>query len=172
MPRECKVCAHPERDAIDAALVCGDSQRSLAARYGLTPSSVARHYRNHVSAALAALTTERTERTEQAGGGALLDRVEALIRRAERILDAAEGDGKVSTALSAIKELRALLELLGKATGELDDRPQVTINLLSSPEWLQMRSQLLGALAPFPQARIAAADVLELPAADVTEDEA
>jgi len=83
---------------------------------------------------------------------------------------AAAHEGKASQALAVLKELRSLLELLGKASGELNERPQVTINLQTSEEWLQMRSALLDALLPFPEARVAVADVLELPAASVTEE--
>lgn len=166
MAQPCRVCSHPKRAEIDRRLVAGEPFAALAREFGLTRCSVGRHFRNHVSPALARVAARQVA----ASGESLLQRVESLIGRVEQMLSAAEQDGRVSTALQAVKELRSLLELLGKASGELDDRPQVTINLLASPEWLQMRSQLLGALAPYPEARIAAADVLELPAADVEEE--
>jgi hypothetical protein len=35
MPMTCTVCAHPERKAIDKALVAGAAKRRIAADYGL-----------------------------------------------------------------------------------------------------------------------------------------
>jgi hypothetical protein len=78
-----------------------------------------------------------------------------LIGVTSHILLTARQEGHPSTALAALRELRGQLELLGKATGELNDRPQVTINLLSSPEWLSVRSVIFSSLADYPDARAA-----------------
>ena len=146
----CSVCAHEDRDAIDAELVRGVSLRAIASAHPpLTHHAIGRHKRAHLSPALIAAHERRVERN----AGSLLDRVEDLISRAERLLRAAERDGRASTALSAVRELRSLLELWGKATGELDDRPQITVNLLASPEWLSVRDAVFGALTAYPDAR-------------------
>jgi hypothetical protein len=151
MARACTICEHEQRDAIDAGIVCGESSYSLAARFGVSASAVQRHAKHHVSAALAAMqTAEQADRR-----ASLLDRVEGLIERAETLYSAASGEGKASQALAVLKELRGLLELLGKATGELDTRPQVTVNLLSSPEWIDARAVILSALMAYPEARAA-----------------
>lgn len=52
-------------------------------------------------------------------------------------------------------QLSSSLELLAKLAGELDERP--IINVLTAPEWLQVRGLLLEALRPFPDARAAVA---------------
>ncbi len=61
--------------------------------------------------------------------------------------------GKVSLALAAVREMRELLRLLGNASGELDDKPSVRVNLMAAPEWLSIRGRLVAALAPYPAAR-------------------
>jgi len=166
MGRTCHCCEHPERDAIDAALVSGASMTEVSDRFGVSRSSASRHSLNHLSASLVAMKAQAQEDNR----ASLLERIETLIERGETMFAAAASEGKAAQALAVLKELRSLLELLGKASGELNDRPQVTVNLMASPEWLQLRSALLGALLPFPDARVAAAAVLELPAADVTEE--
>ena len=160
MGRSCTVCTHAERETIDHLLVSGVSYRDVAAQWpGLTPSSLSRHRRDHISPALAAMQAQR----EGDHTASLLERVESLISRTERLLEAAEQDGRVTTALAAVRELRGLLELLGKASGELDDRPQVTLNLLASPEWVEVRDVILGALVAHPDARsVVAGRLLEL----------
>ncbi len=151
MARGCTVCLHPEREAIDACLVSGRPLREIAGQWGLSSSALHRHSQRHVSAALAAVQAER----EAKGAASLLDRVEGLITRTEGLLTAAEQDGKVSAALAAVRELRGLLELLGKASGELDTRPVTVVNLQASPEWLELRAAIFMALQPYPEARAA-----------------
>jgi hypothetical protein len=94
---------------------------------------------------------------EHEGATSLLNRVESLIGRTETLLECAEQDGKVSAALAAVRELRGLLELLGKVSGELDTRPQVTINLMASEEYIAVRSAIFAALMQYPDARAAVA---------------
>jgi hypothetical protein len=64
--------------------------------------------------------------------------------------------------LQAVREARATLESIAKITGELNEKPTVTINLAASPEWLQLQGLILAALMPFPDARLAVADAIEI----------
>ena len=153
MGRVCTICTNPEREAIDAALVSGMKYSAVARQYSVGSESVRRHHDAHLSPALAAMAAERE--AEAAAG--LVGQVRQLVCRADELYEAAVLDGKVSNALAALREMRGSLELLGKATGELDDRPQVTINLMQSPEWLAVRAALFAALAAYPEARQAVA---------------
>ncbi|MCG0276725.1 MAG: hypothetical protein L5655_11355, partial [Thermosediminibacteraceae bacterium] len=79
--------------------------------------------------------------------------------RALRILEKAEQAGKLKTALDGIKEARECLELLAKLQGELAQ--EGTINITISPEWLEIRTIILKALEPYPEARIRLAQALK-----------
>jgi hypothetical protein len=57
--------------------------------------------------------------------------------------------------LKTADRLRQQTELLAKLLGELNEQPQ--INVLVAPEWLQVRSVLLDALALYPEARASVA---------------
>lgn len=154
----CKVCSHPERPEIDQRIAEGASNPTVAAEFGVSKDSVRRHRDRHVSESLKALSTRR----ETAGAVRATDRAEELYVKARGILEAAETAGQGQLALAAIKELRATVELLAKLSGELDERPQVNVlNVQSSPEWLAIQAQMLEALAPFPDARVAVAGALE-----------
>ena len=48
--RRCTACVHPDRAAIDAALLKGVSYPTVAGRHGLSTSAVFRHRRRHVDA--------------------------------------------------------------------------------------------------------------------------
>jgi hypothetical protein len=75
------------------------------------------------------------------------------------ILEAAEASEQHRTALSAIREARGNLELLAKLLGELDERPLV--NLHVSPEWVELRAVIVGALEPYSAAREAVLRAIE-----------
>jgi hypothetical protein len=100
-----------------------------------------------------------TAASEVAEADTLLDQVRTLQGRAYGILDKAEGAGDLRTALGAIREARGNLELLAKLLGELDERPVVNLNV--SPEWLELRAVIVGALEPHPEARGAVLTAIE-----------
>lgn len=156
MTRRCSVCDHDDHEAIDHELVGGVGYRDIAKRRGLSSSALFRHAQAHVSPALTRVAAGR----EDEHAVALLERVEDLYERARRILTSAEQDGKPGVGLAAIRELRGIVELLGKVTGELDDRPHTTVNLLVSPEWLALRGAITEALSAHPQARAAVAQAI------------
>ncbi|TFC71401.1 hypothetical protein E3O45_15115 [Cryobacterium sp. TMS1-20-1] len=153
----CKVCAHSDREKIDAALATGTTNVAAGERWGMSKDAVRRHRASHLSKALMAVTAQR----ETGGAVKAIDRAEALYSKAEGLLDAAQLEGKASLSLAAIRELRGIVELLAKLTGELDERPTVQVlNVSTSPEWSQLRGVLLGALGPFPEAHLAVAGAL------------
>lgn len=154
MPRVCTICNHPEREAIDAAIVGGESYRSITERFNVSAGAIARHKSEHIPATLA----QAQEAGEIAHAGDLLAQVRDLHSRALAILAKAEKGGDLKTALSGIGQARACLELLAKLLGELDERPQ--INLLVTPEWLAVRAAVWQALRLYPEARLAVAQSL------------
>jgi hypothetical protein len=155
MPRRCTVCDHPERHGIDEALVSGGSYRSVAKRFRLSESAVYRHKAEHLPAhLLKARAVEEAARADD-----LLEQVRHLQAHALDILERAEKTGDLRAALAAISQARGNLELLGELAGELDERPVVNPNL--SPEWLELRAVIVGALEPHPAAHRAVLRALE-----------
>ena len=155
MPRRCTVCDHPQRHGIDKALVTGAPYRSVAKRFGLSDSAVYRHKTEHLPTHL--LKAREAEEVAQADD--LLEQVRNLQTHALDILNRAEKAGDLRTALAAISQARGNLELLGKLAGELDERPVVNLNI--SPEWLELRAVIVGALEPHPAAHTAVLRALE-----------
>jgi hypothetical protein len=155
MPRSCTVCKHPKRETIDRELVGGASNRSVASLNDVSEAAVRRHKANHLPAKL--VMVEKAAEMVEADN--LLDQVGDLQRRALAILDKAEEVGELRTALSAIREARGNLELLAKLLGELDERP--VVNVLLSPEWLELRAVIVGPLEPHPEALRAVVGALE-----------
>lgn len=147
MPRTCTICAHEAKVKIDRALVASEPLRTIADHWSVSKTSLMRHKAEHVPATLA----KAQEAQEMARADDLLAGVRDLQARTLAILEAAEEVSQHRTALAAIREARSNLELLAKLLGELDDRPEV--NLVLSPEWLELRAVVVGALEPHPDAQ-------------------
>jgi len=159
--RQCTVCTSEHRDLIDQGIVQGRSSYALADEYGVSPSAIQRHAKAHVSAALVALEVERTRVEAQT----VLARMEAQYQTLAALIEQASKSGQAALVVNASRELRQTAELLAKITGELNDRPQVTVNLMASPEWLEVRALILGALTAYPDARtVVSGRLLELEA--------
>jgi len=145
MPRVCTVCTHPDRPAIDMALVNHRPFRDIACRFGVGRMAAVRHHDDHLPPELA----KAQAAAEVAQADDLLDQVRALRSKALSLMLAAERQGDLRTALAGIREARGCLELLLEVEGELDRRP--TLNLLIDPQWLATRAMLLDALPGLPR---------------------
>jgi hypothetical protein len=145
VPRTCTICTHERRAEIDAALLDGEPYRVIAIRCEASASAVQRH-REH----LPSFIVKAHEAQEVAQADTLLEQVRSLQTRALSILDKAEDAGDLRTAVSAIREARATVELFAKLSGELQQ--EGTINLVVNAEWLTLRAVVIGALQPYPEA--------------------
>ncbi len=152
---KCKVCQHPDLNQINEKLVSGLSPRTLAEQHGLNHMSLYRHKENHLPKTL----VRASQLKEENAADDLLDRVENIYSRAWQLMEKAEGDGKYQPAVSALKESRSCLELIGKLLGEL--KTGNTINIHYNPEFLMVRNQIYEALLPYPEARQAVVKALE-----------
>jgi transposase-like protein len=154
MPRTCTICIHPDRPAIDAALVGGAVLRNIAQQFGTSATALHRHKADHLPAAVA--TAHEAEQVAKADD--LLEQLQALRNKAMALLLKAEAAGDYRTALAGIREARACIETLLEVEGELDRRPQVNITI--SAEWIEIRSVILLALQAHPEARQAVVTAL------------
>ncbi len=157
MSRSCTVCIHDRREDIDIALVRGVSVRAVEASYGVTYRSAQRHKENHLSPTLI-----RTMEARQAGiEGNVADHVRRLLGDSYDLMERAKETGDIRLAVTAMGNLRETLKLLGDATGELNrNQPATVINLNTDPQIAELKSIILGALDPYPEAAQAVAAAL------------
>ena len=129
--------------------------RNIVERYGVTLGAVNRHATAHVPATL----TRAAAAADVAHADTLLAQVQTLHTRTLAILQGAEKAKEYRTALMAIREARGNLELLAKLLGELNEG--AVVNVLVNPEWHHVRTVMVEALSPYPEARVAVAAALE-----------
>jgi len=153
MSRTCTICTLPadERQAIDTALIGGESARSVASRYvtngrPLGRMAVQRH-KEHLPATL--VKAEAVKEATHADD--LVEQLKQLRGKAISLLLAAERSGDLRTALAGVREARATIELLLEVEERIDRRP--VVNILISDEWLRVRGIIIAALDAHPEAR-------------------
>ena len=150
MGRPCTVCSHKDVDEINSLLLCSDSYRDIARQFGLSKDALSRHKESHIPELLSKSADLKAE-VESTQGNQTLAEVRELKVTALEILAVAQGAGDLKTALMGIREARSCLELCMKAEGQIKDGPQITI--VSNPEWVELRTLVINALEPYPEAR-------------------
>lgn len=149
------MCTHPARDNIDAALVSGVPYREITLQHAVKKDAISRHKKHVVGALLRACDAQ-----ELNVGTGLVEKLRDLEINARRIATEAERNGDLRTALTGIRELSRIVELFAKLKGEIQDATTVNV-LVAAPEWAALRSQIMQALLPYPDARFAVAQALE-----------
>ena len=120
----CSICNHPDRTAIDKALVTRSaSMRDIAGQYGVSRSALSRHKANHLPRLVEAAKASEAAQAVTSGA-ALIDELDRLLNRALAILEAAEGSGQLRVALQAIREARETIKICADlaVTAELEER--------------------------------------------------
>jgi transposase-like protein len=152
MARTCTVCSHPEKEEIDRLLVRGDSIAGIARDFAVSEDALKRHFDNHVPKTLAASPSAK----EITDADKLLSEIEEVKNRALRLLDKAENaqDTRVYGPPSQyLKEFREYVRLMAELSGKLAAQPQITI--INHPQWIELRTVIIEALDPYPDAKAA-----------------
>ncbi len=130
---KCTTCLNPRHQDIDAALIGGRSGPQVAAAFGLSPDSVKRHRRNHMTRA------PELPETPSDGSDPLGELTAALRLRA------------LAGSDNASREYRLALAAMSQRGQE---RP--AFNVLEDPQWIRLRTKVLDILYnQFPEARMA-----------------
>jgi hypothetical protein len=165
--RGCQVCAHPDCWRLELLRAGGASLDSLAQKFGVSRSSIDRHWHRHVG--------DEAKASYLCGPAQLSTLAEKAAQEGDSVLDYLRMCRVVLTGqLAAMSEAndargaafvsRALvhtLEAIARVTGEIGDLARsVTINntnvaVVNHPQFAMLQATLLRALAPFPDARSA-----------------
>ena len=88
MPRACTICTHPEREAIDKALVAGngESLREIAIRFAVSAHALNRHKLSHLPQSLLKAEAAR----EEAQAGNVMAELQRCFERINLLFDACD----------------------------------------------------------------------------------
>ena len=125
MTMTCTVCNSYHRPSVDSALMQGHSYAKIARDYDLSADAVRNHHLNHLSRQL----VQAWERKQDAESRDLLGEIDELVERTKTILDMAEKQNQLKTALAGIRELRGSYELMSRIAFSLHQAKQQDMEL-------------------------------------------
>jgi hypothetical protein len=186
MARVCTICRHPDREAIEKALVASETgYRTIAKRFAISESALFRHRQNHLPEVLArglaaapkpvdhqkpvdpaprehdleiASYHQALEAQQESHALDVTKQLKAINAACLEVLRQARTDGKHAILLRAVDRIARQIELQAKLLGQIDER--TTVNVAVLPEWHGLRQVVLDALRPYPEARQAVAEAL------------
>lgn len=178
MVTQCHVCRHPRRAEIEIGLANRVPIRVLGERFDVSPWSIQRHRKAHLSetAKAAILTAKRPseidlealERTESEG---LLANVLRQRARLQQLVESAMELGDVRAAAAVEGKITDNLSLAAKLLGQLVVKHEVKkASIVLSADYIALRGAIIRALEPHPQARIDVAKALHALEAEAAEE--
>lgn len=166
MGRKSKIEAHPRSDEIIRRLASGDEYSDIVRDIPTITWDDLDYYQKKKlpsilskSKDLKALADE-IEWADVHKGDTYLQLVIGLQKKA---LDALEMQDPMEDPKSwamISREARGYVELMGKALDRIRDAPQTQITIINNPEWVELRTLIIGALDPFPEAKEAVVDAI------------
>lgn len=172
------VAEHPDRAAIEIALANGVGLKTLSARYGISTSALS-HYRGKMPPELVASlrvrpikSDEELARIRETESRSLLDHLTYIRGRcyanADRCREIGHDDGERMAMAEAAKVSEKIARLLGEL-GTVIRHDHRHIHLAQSPEWHSIRTELVRALRPYPEAHAAAIEAMQQAEAAATQ---
>ena len=169
MGQRCHVCEHPRRSEIELAIARRVGYRQIEQKFGPSIYSLHRHRRGHMPPQLlvaletTALPTvfdlDALRKSESEG---LLMTLVTQRARLFQLLDTAEECGDLKAAATVHGRINDNVITVAKLLGDLSTHSSTTVNnLVISGEYLELRSALVRALRPYPEARKAVSVVLQ-----------
>lgn len=168
---QCACCASPKRGEIDRLLFEGAAYLAIEARVAPGPSHDS--IRRHAQGCVRGLLEERREGRTGDLATEMRERLEALLERAERLVDEAEGGevlcarcGEEAGAASprdraaTITAAKGVFELLARILGMIRTEVDLRV-IMASPHVVLLLEAIRRGLKPHPEARAAVAAELE-----------
>jgi hypothetical protein len=166
MGRKSKIEAHPQSEEIISLLFNGAKNPEILRKYSGVTEDDLDYYRDNKlqeklskSKELKALADE-IESADIHKGDTYLQLVIGLQKKALDALEQQDATKDPKSWAMVSREARGYVELLGKALDRIRDTPPVQVNILVNPEWVALRTKIITALEPYPEAREAVVHAL------------
>ena len=146
MSRKCQICIRDDCSVINAALLSGESNRSIAKRFDIDHNSVQRH-RKHIPEAL----TRAKEAEVVCTADALLTDLQQTKETALWFLNEAKEAKDLRAAAPLISSACKVIELLAEVRGQIDRKAE--INIILNPEFVQFKQNILSVVNSCPECK-------------------
>jgi hypothetical protein len=166
MGRKSKIEAHPQSEEIIRRLASGEDYSKIVEDYpDIRYQDLDYYAQNKLPAILSksndlkALADE-IESADVHKGDTYLQLVIGLQKKALDALEQQNAKEDPKSWAMVSREARGYVELMGKALDRIREAPQQQINILVMPEWVELRTLIITALEPYPDARQAVVNVI------------
>ncbi|OPY54057.1 MAG: hypothetical protein A4E48_00443 [Methanosaeta sp. PtaU1.Bin060] len=166
MGRKSKIEAHPRSEEIIKRLASGEEYSKIVEDFPDIRYQDLDYYADNKLPAILSKSNDLkalADEIEQADihkGDTYLQLVIGLQKKALDALEQQNASEDPKSWAMVSREARGYLELLGKALDRIRDAPPAQITIINNPEWVELRTIIVQALAPYPEARRAVIDAL------------
>ena len=166
MGRKCKIEAHPQSDEIIRRLASGEEYSDIVRDIpGLTWDDLDYYQKKKLPVILSKSNDLRAlaDEIEQADvhkGDTYLQLVIGLQKKALDALEQQNAKEDPKSWAMVSREARGYVELMGKALDRIREAPPAQITIINNPEWVELRTLIITALEPYPDARQAVVNVI------------
>lgn len=152
LPKSCTICDDPRRDEFDRRARIESNIEKIAKEFSLSYSAFYRHIKanHHIREVTAIPTTSELATSED-----ILREITEHHREAMRLKSQAEDNGDIKTALLGLDKALKCLELVAKIQGQIQEQNINIIQqnvLINNPEWIELKTLIVAALKPYPEA--------------------
>ena len=159
MGRKSKIEAHPQSEEIIKRLASGEEYSKIVQDFpDISWFDLDYYQKNKLpdllskSKDLKALADE-IEQADVHKGDSYMQLIIGLQKSALDALELQDAGSDPKSWAMVSREARGYLELLGKALDRIRDTPPAQITIINNPEWVELRTLIIGALEPYPAAR-------------------
>lgn len=159
MGRKSKIEAHPQSEEIISMLFTGAKNPEILRSYSGITNDDLDYYRENKLPALLSKSEELKALADQIAtadihkGDTYLQLVIGLQKKALDALELQDATKDPKSWAMISREARGYVELLGKALDRIRDAPPVNLTIINNPEWIELRTVIITALDPYPEAK-------------------
>jgi hypothetical protein len=163
MPQACSICIHPEREAIEKAIVGGVPSRPIASQFSVGYKPVQRHKNNCMPAAIQSVQQKQAEQTAQVAEEAeekqshfvwnMLNEMAWLHTEARAVYGLAKAGGDYNASAKLLGEVRQQTKLFSELLKGMEPGQAEKLEA----EWIAIREIIFEELEPYPEVRLAIA---------------
>jgi hypothetical protein len=166
MGRKSKIEAHPQSEEIIRRLASGEDYSKIVEDFpDIRYQDLDYYAQNKLPVILSksndlkALADE-IESADVHKGDTYLQLVIGLQKKALDALEQQNAKEDPKSWAMVSREARGYVELMGKALDRIREAPPAQITIINNPEWVELRTLIIGALEPYPDARRAVVNVI------------
>jgi hypothetical protein len=159
MGRKSKIEVHPRSEEIIKRLASGEEYSKIAEDFPDIRYQDLDYYAQNKLPDLLSKSEDlkalagKIEQADIHKGDSYMQLIIGLQKSALDALELQDPAGDPKSWAMVSREARGYLELLGKALDRIRDTPPVNVTIINNPEWVELRTLIIGALEPYPDAR-------------------